>query len=70
MSAPAIDRRIWAPIRINTKGRPDWPIYGFLSYSRRDAKAAFLEFYSYMDRPEDALKGVRFARVEVKEIVA
>lgn len=68
MSAPAIERRMWAPIRINAKGRPDWPIYAFIRYTRRESKRAYLEDY----RPEEyklALKGIRFARVEVVEIV-
>lgn len=68
MSAPAIEKRLWAPIRISTKGRPDWPICSCIRYSRRDAKAAFLEGYDPQNHKR-ALKGIRFARVTVMEQV-
>lgn len=66
MSGPAIEKRLWAPIRINAKGRRDWPIYTFIRYTRREAKAAYLENYDPKYHKE-ALKGVRFARVTVIE---
>jgi hypothetical protein len=66
MSAPAIEKRLWAPIRINARG-PDWPIYAFIRHTRREAKAAWLESWSPEHR-EQALEGIRFARVAVQEL--
>lgn len=64
MSKPAITRNMWAPIRVSPRG--DWVIYNCIRYTRRDAKAAFLENCS-PGFEKQWLQGVRFARVTITE---
>lgn len=67
MTAPAIEKRLWAPIRIDPReGRPDWPLYSLIRYTRREAKADYLAAMWPMSERE-ALKGIRFARVTIVE---
>lgn len=66
MSAPAIEKRLWAPIRIGAPGRPDWPVWNCIRYTRRDAKAALLDSFS-PEYHKTLLKDFRFARVTVQE---
>ena len=64
MNKPAITKNMWAPIRIGQRG--DWVIYSFIRYTRREAKAAFLENWGRADH-KHALADVRFARVTITE---
>lgn len=64
----AISKGLWAPIFVPKHGGVPWVNHLCIRYTRREAKAAYLDGFAPEQHREE-LKLVRFARVDVMEVV-
>lgn len=64
----AISKGLWAPIFVPNTGGVSWVNHLCIRYTRREAKAAYLEGFTPEQQREE-LKLVRFSRIDVMEVV-